>query len=147
VNPGSPSLRTFLLGDRVVAWVEFDNRQEGAPGLAHGGAVATVLDDVLGTVLLAHQRPAVTARLTVDYVRPVVLGRRLKAESWLVGFEGRKAHVAGFLADGDTVVAEAEALFVCVASSHFEAAGGVVPDEWRAMWDRGGQADAGEEGS
>jgi uncharacterized protein (TIGR00369 family) len=115
--------------------VEFDDRQEGAPGLAHGGAVATVLDDVLGTVLLTQGRPAVTARLTVDYVRPVVLGRQLKAEAWLVGVEGRKAQVAGFLVDGTTVVAEAEALFVCVPSAHFEAAGGAVPDEWRAMWD------------
>lgn len=135
-------MRTFLSGDRVVAQVEFDDRQEGAPGLAHGGAVATVLDDVLGTVLLAHRRPAVTARLTVNYVRPVVLGRQLQAEAWLVGFEGRKARVAGFLVDASSVVAEAEALFVCVPAAHFEAAGGAVPAEWRAMWSlAGGEGD------
>lgn len=133
-------MQTYELYGRVVASLTFDHRQEGAPGLAHGGAVATVLDDVLGSVLLAHRRPAVTARLTVDYVRPVVLGRELRAEAWLVELDGRKAHLAGYVADGQELLAEAQGLFVCVTASHFEAAGAAVPAEWREFWDSAGAA-------
>lgn len=36
-------LRMQVAGERVRGRVRFDRRQEGAPGFAHGGAVATVL--------------------------------------------------------------------------------------------------------
>jgi acyl-coenzyme A thioesterase PaaI-like protein len=44
--------------DRVRGVVRFDRRQERSPGLAHGGAVAAALDDLLGTVLVVVGRLA-----------------------------------------------------------------------------------------
>lgn len=112
-------LRLRLDGERVRGHVTLDRRHEGAPGFAHGGAVATVLDDALGTMLLVLRRPAVTAKLEVDYRRPAFLGRRFEIEAWAERTDDRKLWLAGVLREGDDVVAEAHALFVAVSVEHF----------------------------
>ena len=118
-NPGSMGLRLRVDGERVTGEVTLDERHEGAPGFAHGGAIATVLDDALGTLLLVLRRPAVTAKLEVDFRRPAFLNRPFSVEAWTERVDGRKLHLAGRLTDGGEVVAEARALFVEVELSHF----------------------------
>ena len=130
-NPASMGRRMRVAGDRVRGHVRFDRRQEGAPGFAHGGAVATVLDDALGTVLVLVRRPAVTARLEVDYRAPTFLDRDLEIEAWCERIEGRKLHLEGELRDGETVVARAHALFVEVDLAHFQQGGRELPERWR----------------
>ena len=51
-------------GDEMVAEHVFETRHSGAPGIAHGGAVATVVDDVLGfiKVRLSSLRLGTTGR-------------------------------------------------------------------------------------
>ncbi len=130
-NPASMGLRMQVVGERVRGRVRFDRRQEGAPGFAHGGAVATVLDDALGTVLILVRRPAVTARLEVDYRAPAFLERELDVEAWCDRAEGRKLHLEGELRDGETLVARARALFVEVDLAHFQRGGRELPERWR----------------
>jgi acyl-coenzyme A thioesterase PaaI-like protein len=116
--------------DRVIGRVTFDRRQEGAPGIAHGGAVATVLDDALGTLLVVLRRPAVTANLNLDFRAPALLGRPLEVEAWTDRVDARKLHLAGRLLDGDDVVAEAKALFLEVDLEHFRRGGQALPEAW-----------------
>jgi acyl-coenzyme A thioesterase PaaI-like protein len=137
-NPASLGLRFEVHGDRVRAAFTLDDRHEGAPGFAHGGALATALDDTLGTLLVLLRRPAVTARLEVDYRRPALIGRRFKVEAWTEEIDGRKLHLAGEVRDGGDVVAAARALFLEVDIEHF-ARGGRVPDAWRENWKREGR--------
>lgn len=118
-NPGSMGLRLRIDGDRVRGRVTLDRRHEGAPGFAHGGAVATVLDDTLGTLLVLLRRPAVTAKLDVDYRRPAYLGRRFEVEAWAERTEGRKLWLAGRMTEAAETVAEAHALFISVSPEHF----------------------------
>lgn len=110
-------------GDLVRSRVTLDLRHEGARGLAHGGAVAAILDDVQGGVLIALHQRAVTARLEVDYVAPVVLGHELEVEGWLESFEGRKIRLVGRVTDGGKTVASARGLFITVGREHFERPG------------------------
>lgn len=56
--------------------------------------MATALDDTIGTLLIALRRPAVTARLEVDYRQPALLGREFELEAWTERIEGRKLHLA-----------------------------------------------------
>ncbi len=124
--------------DNHVHWgneLTLDRRHEGAPGLAHGGALATALDDLLGTVLIIIERPAVTASLTIDYRRPALLHRRYDLEAWCERIEGRKLYLAGTIKDGDALVAEARALFLQVDLGHFERSGQPLPAAWEA-WGR-----------
>lgn len=130
-NPASMGLRMQVVGERVRGRVRFDRRQEGAPGFAHGGAVATVLDDALGTVLILVRRPAVTARLEVDYRAPAFLERDLTVEARCDRIDGRKLHLKGELHDGETLVARARALFLEVDLAHFQRGGRELPERWR----------------
>jgi acyl-coenzyme A thioesterase PaaI-like protein len=72
-NPTGLGMHFRLEGDGVVGEVSMGNGQEGAPGFAHGGAVAAVLDDVASTVLMTAEIPAVTVNLDVRYRAPVLL--------------------------------------------------------------------------
>src|SRR3546814_4922570 len=58
----------------VSAVHRFDHRQEGAPGITHGGLVAAAFDDLFGFLLYRVGELAVTRSLTVEYLRPVLLG-------------------------------------------------------------------------
>jgi len=118
-NPGSMGLRLHADGERVSGTVTLDRRHEGAPGFAHGGALATVLDDALGSVLTLLRVPAVTARLEVNYRRPAFLGRRFEVEAWVESREGRKLHLGGELREDGEAVADALGLFLEVDVEHF----------------------------
>lgn len=136
-NPASMGLRLRIEGERVHGLVRFDRRQEGAPGFAHGGAVATVLDDALGTVLVVVRRPAVTANLNVDFRAPAFLERDLAVEAWCERIDGRKLHLAGRLLDAGETVAEARGLFLEVDVEHFRRGGQELPERWVA-WEAEG---------
>ena len=69
-NPAGLQLEVFRSGDEVYTDVTFDERHIGAPGLAHGGAVAAACDDLFGFTLWIALTPAVTRSLTVDYLAP-----------------------------------------------------------------------------
>ena len=129
-NPANMGVKLRVEGDRVLGSVRFDRRQEGAPGFAHGGAVATVLDDALGTVLILVQRPAVTANLNVDFRAPAFLGRELSVEAKCERIEGRKLHLVGRLLDGKEIIAEGRALFIEVDINHFRRGGKEIPESW-----------------
>jgi acyl-coenzyme A thioesterase PaaI-like protein len=128
-NPASLGLSFTIEGERVRSELVFDRRHEGAPGFVHGGAVATALDDTIGTLNMALRKPAVTGRLEVDYRRPAFLGRRFELEAWVESVDGRKIHLAGEMREDGEVVAEAKALFIEVDRAHF-ARGGQLPDDW-----------------
>lgn len=118
-NPAGVGLRMRRDGERVRGEVTLDRRHEGAPGYAHGGAVSTILDDALGMLLFVLERPAVTARIEVDFRRPAFLERPFEVEAWVDRVDGRKLHLVGELrADGE-LVAEAHALFLEVDVEHF----------------------------
>jgi acyl-coenzyme A thioesterase PaaI-like protein len=128
-NPASLGLSFVLEGERVRSEFVLDRRHEGAPGFAHGGAVATALDDTLGTMLVALKRPAVTGRLEIDYRRPAFIGRRFKLEAWVESIDGRKIWLAGEMREDGEVIASARALFIEVDRAHF-LQGGPLPEDW-----------------
>jgi len=48
-------------------------RFTGPPGHAHGGIIATILDEAMGKVNRLREVVALTSQITVDYLRPVPL--------------------------------------------------------------------------
>ncbi|CAB4917885.1 unannotated protein [freshwater metagenome] len=129
-NPSSMGLRMRIDGGRVMGAIRFAAHHEGGPGLAHGGAVSAVFDDLLGAVPSALHLPAVTASLTVEFRSPAVLGAELSAEAHLERRVGRKLYTRGTMHDGPTLVAEAHALFLVVDLDHFRQTGQPLPDAW-----------------
>lgn len=118
-------MQVWREGDAVRARHVFDERHVGAPGIAHGGAVATVLDDLFGFLLYLIGEPAVTRHLEVGYRAPVLLGIPYLLEAGVQRREGRKLFVRAQGTDeGGAVVVEAAAVFVVVGLDHFTRGGG-----------------------
>lgn len=117
----SPLLEPFrVLDEHIVGTrVRFDDRHQGAPCYAHGGAVAALLDDACGYVSYLVVRMFVTAHLEVDYRRPVLLGHEYDVRARCVGIEDRKVHLAADLLDDGDIVAESRGLFIEVELEHF----------------------------
>lgn len=110
-------------GDGVATEHLFEARHSGAPGIAHGGAVATVVDDLLGFLLYALRAPGVTRRLEVDYLRPVLTGVTYAVRARVDRRDGRKIWVSCAGTDPTGAAAfTALGLFVVVDLSHFSSA-------------------------
>lgn len=97
----------------VVGTVTFGAFFLGAGGAAHGGAILNVLDEVLGVQASAGgRRPARTAYLKTDFRSIVPVETPLRVRAWIDREDGRKRYLRGEIWAGDTLCAEAEALFV-----------------------------------
>jgi uncharacterized protein (TIGR00369 family) len=117
-------------GGEIVCEYRFPERFQGGPGVAHGGAISAVLDDVLGTVPLVNGIPAVTARLTVNFRRPVVIGHEVSITARLAGVDGRKITATCEMRDSlGRVLADAEALLVAIEAGHFTRIAADLPPE------------------
>ncbi len=104
----------------MVATHTFDDRHVGAPGIAHGGAVATVFDDLFGFLLFIVGELAVTRSLQVDYLAPVRLDTPYTLTAGLDRREGRRLYVGASLATpAGRETATATAVFVIVPVEHF----------------------------
>lgn len=111
-------------GEGVSLTAEFTVQpaHQGAPGLAHGGVLATALDETLGSLNWLLRTIAVTGRLETDFVRPVPVGTTLHLEAEVTAIAGRKIYsrATGRIGGPDGPVAvRAEALFIEVAVEHF----------------------------
>jgi acyl-coenzyme A thioesterase PaaI-like protein len=70
-NPSGLQLRFRRRGDTVVADYTIPDRFHGAPGIAHGGVIAAMLDEVSCAVAHAIRNlHVVTGELSVRYQRP-----------------------------------------------------------------------------
>jgi acyl-coenzyme A thioesterase PaaI-like protein len=120
-NPAGLALEVDATELGVRAVHRFDDRQEGAPGITHGGLVAAAFDDLFGFLLYRVGKLAVTRSLTVDYLRPVLLGVDYEFSAYVQDQEGRRLHVrAEAMNEGGGKVATAHATFVIVDVEHFE---------------------------
>jgi acyl-coenzyme A thioesterase PaaI-like protein len=109
------------VGDEIHASYAFSSQHAGAPGIAHGGAVAALVDDVCGFLLFVVRKPAVTRKLEVEYLRPVLVGVTYDLVAKVDRTEGRKLFVSceGTAPDG-TPTFRGGGLFVIVDVSHFD---------------------------
>jgi len=98
-----------------------DESHEGGPGVAHGGWTAGALDELVGHVVLQHDRLSVTGKLTVSFLRPVPINRPLQATARRVR-EGNGrwyVHAEIALAATGAVLATAEGEMVLREWTHF----------------------------
>lgn len=105
-----------LANSRVVVPLVIPETYQGYPGIAHGGILATILDELSGRALMigSEEDPFwVTAKLEIRYRRPTPTETELTAVGWVVRKRRRTAEVAGEirLPDG-TVTVEAAAVVV-----------------------------------
>ena len=118
-NPIAPPL-SLESGERedgtpiVIGHARLGHAYEGPPRGVHGGVVAALFDDLLGSAQALAGGGAVTARLAVKYRHLTPIHEDLRFEAWVQSRSGRRITLrARCLAHG-RVTAEAEALFAAV---------------------------------
>ena len=101
-------------GDRCWTQVALPERFQGWDGIAHGGIICTVLDEVMAWSLAASDNWGLTARMSVDFKRPVPIGVPIRGEGWIVASRRRILDTAARLVDAATgeVLATATATYV-----------------------------------
>jgi acyl-coenzyme A thioesterase PaaI-like protein len=101
------------------AYLHFDERHQGGPGLVHGGVVSAALDEGCGLLATWYRFPAVTVRIFVRYRRPVPINTELLLRARIDDAHGRRIHASAELLDGDEPLAEARGAFLHVPLEHF----------------------------
>jgi len=122
VHPFSAGARYYRDGDEAVARVTVDMGFEGPPGRVHGGTIASIFDEVMGTVFRIRALPsAFTGSLNVRFEAPAPLNVELEFRARLVNVEGRKHFVEAEATGPDGRFASATAVFIQMAGDHMAA--------------------------
>jgi uncharacterized protein (TIGR00369 family) len=100
---------------RVICRARLAKRFEGPPGHAHGGIIATILDEAMSKANRAHDVVAMTRQMEVEYLRPVPLGETITLIGWRTSHDGRKNYCeAEIVNEKGAVLARGKALFIAV---------------------------------
>jgi uncharacterized protein (TIGR00369 family) len=75
---------------------------EGWEGIAHGGIICTILDEVMAWALVGADNWGVTARMSVQFRRPVLVGRPIRAEGSIARMRRRIVETTARLVDAET---------------------------------------------
>jgi acyl-coenzyme A thioesterase PaaI-like protein len=114
--------------DKTHAWAVFSTSYEGPPGGVHGGYVAAAFDELLGVAQMVTGVAGFTGTLTVRYRELTPVGRRIDFTAWPADRDGRKVTMQARATCDDTIVAEAEGLFIA------QVAAGEVPGADPQRW-------------
>ncbi len=100
------------------AWTDLtlEQRFEGWDGIAHGGILCAVLDEVMAWSLVAEDNWGLTARMNVEFRKPVQIGRPIRAEGWITRSRRRIVDTAARIVDPQTGQELATATGVYVAA-------------------------------
>jgi uncharacterized protein (TIGR00369 family) len=100
---------------RIVGRFVLGERYQGGAGFAHGGIIATLLDEAMGKVCRFREVRAVTAELTVEYLKPVDVRSEIVVEGRETEQKGRNLFMTGEIRnDAGVVLARGKGRFVVI---------------------------------
>jgi acyl-coenzyme A thioesterase PaaI-like protein len=114
LNEQGLHLELHVAGDRCWTELTLEDRFQGWDRIAHGGIVATILDEVMAWSLASSDNWGVTARIAVTFRKPVPIGSRIRAEGWIEDNRRRLIQTSARIVDAGSgaVLATAEATYV-----------------------------------
>jgi uncharacterized protein (TIGR00369 family) len=116
-NPDGMRLK-FSLDEsnrRTFCHFRLTRRYQGPPGHAHGGIIATILDEAMGKVNKFRSVVALTKSMEVEYLKPVPLGKSLLVEGTERTVRGRKhINVAEIRDEQGTTLARSKGIFIAI---------------------------------
>lgn len=113
-NDGGLKIVFYRQGERAaVARCLPDRRFMGYDGLLHGGVAGALLDEIMIKAVLGRGRLVVTARMTVNYHKPIRLGVPLTLSGTIKHERRRIVETEGTIADEEgTILASATGTYV-----------------------------------
>jgi uncharacterized protein (TIGR00369 family) len=114
LNTHGLHLELHAADGRCWTELELPQRFQGWDGIAHGGIICTILDEVMAWALVEHDLWGVTARMSVEFKRPVPIEHPVRAIGELREARRRVVTATGRIVDAvdDTLLATSEATFV-----------------------------------
>lgn len=116
-NPEGMRLKFFLdeKRQRCVGRFRLARRYLGPPGHAHGGIIATILDEAMGKVNKLRHVVAMTRSMEVEYLKPVPLHQPITVEAYELRVRGRKhTNVAELRDRRGQLLARSTGLFIAI---------------------------------
>jgi|SRR6516162_9066607 uncharacterized protein (TIGR00369 family) len=108
----------FFLDDtarHAICKFKLSRRYTGPPGHAHGGIIATILDEAMGKVNRFRNVLALTSSMEIRYLKPVPLGKMLTVTGYEQTVEGRKhVNVAEISNEAGEVLARSTGTFIAI---------------------------------
>jgi uncharacterized protein (TIGR00369 family) len=106
---------------RVLCRFRLAAQFQGPPGHAHGGIIATLLDEAMSKANRHRNIVAMTRHMSIDYRRPVPLEINLILEGWsakdIQSTSSHKHHCSAEIRDASgTVLASATGIFIEVTA-------------------------------
>ncbi len=119
LNTGGLGLTMHVEPGRSWTDVTLDSRFEGWEGIAHGGILCTILDEVMAWALVGADNWGVTARMSIDFRKPVEIGRPIRAEGWTTTTRKRVVDTSGRIVDArdGTILAESQGRYVAASEA------------------------------
>jgi acyl-coenzyme A thioesterase PaaI-like protein len=103
-----PSTDGDNLRGEIRRFYTFGHGLNAHPNILHGGVAATILDSTMGNVIgqqIPNLKGAIfTARLTVEYKKPVATPGTIIARAWIRSVDGRKIFVEGVIEDKNGII-------------------------------------------
>jgi uncharacterized protein (TIGR00369 family) len=101
-NPGGMKLvfEQDNVQRKIVGRFVLGERYQGGGGFAHGGIIAMLLDEAMGKVCRFRNVRAVTAELTIEYLKPVSVEKEIVVEAYATEEKGRNLFHAGEIQNG-----------------------------------------------
>jgi uncharacterized protein (TIGR00369 family) len=101
---------------KIVGRFVLGETYQGGGGFAHGGIIALLLDEAMGKVCRFREVRAVTAELTVEYLKPVRVEQEIIVEGREIEEKGRNLFLTGEIRNeaGD-VLARGRGRFVVIS--------------------------------
>lgn len=112
LNPIAPAVSFDFDGEEMHAEHIFDAPYNGPPTAVHGGVIALVFDELLGTLGALRGIGGFTGTLTVRYRALTPIAEKIRMRSWVDRSEGRKCFIKGTMHHGERLCAEAEGIFI-----------------------------------
>jgi uncharacterized protein (TIGR00369 family) len=93
---------------------------QGSMGMLHGGIIAVLMDEAMGKVCRLSEVRAVTAELSVKYLRPIQVDQEIVVDAFQVRRDGREMYHEGTISDArGKVLARGTGRFVVINPADF----------------------------
>jgi uncharacterized protein (TIGR00369 family) len=136
VNAAGLQMKFFTDDNRIYAKVTVPRHMGGWNRIAHGGIVATILDETMGWAgIYLLEQLTLTKTMTIDFAKAVVVGEELRSEAWVqerIGKREAVIHAAIYNTDNE-ICAESRSVFTMLSPALAKRIG-LLNDEFEASF-------------
>lgn len=118
LNPDGLQLKFAFFDDHVEAFFDCPEKFQGWDGIIHGGIVSTLIDEVMYHAMTGKP-DALTAEMTVRFIKPLRVGTKARLMGFVDGTNGRIINTRGEIYDENGVlIAKGTARYMIVSKNN-----------------------------